>query len=225
MSLPGWLKPSVPRRPRRDMSLAAQLAEGVAQLNLALSPQVQRQLLNYLALLQKWNRTYNLTAVREASRMVSHHLLDCLAIVPHVKSKTVLDVGSGAGLPGIPLALAAPRIEVTLLDSSHKKTAFLQQAKFELKLDNVAVICERVETWRAGREFEMVISRAFSDLAEFVTLAGRHVAPGGRLAVMKGIYPHEEITRLPQPWCLQQAIPLAVPGMHAERHLLLFQRA
>ena len=206
------------------MSLAAQLAEGVAQLNLTLPPQTQQRLLDYLALLQKWNRIYNLTAVREASKMVSHHLLDCLAIVPHVKANTVLDVGSGAGLPGIPLALAAPRIHVTLLESSHKKTAFLQQAKSELKLDNVAVTCERVEAWHPGREFEMVISRAFSDLAEFITLAGRHVVPGGCLAAMKGIYPHEEITRLPQGWRLHQAIPLAVPGLRAHRHLLLLER-
>ncbi len=206
------------------MSLAAQLAEGVAQLNLTLPPQAQQRLLNYLALLQKWNRIYNLTALREASKMVSHHLLDCLAIVPHVKANTVLDVGSGAGLPGIPLALAVPRIRVTLLESSHKKTAFLQQAKSELKLDNVAVTCERVETWRPGREFEMVISRAFSNLAEFVTLAGWHVAPGGCLAAMKGIYPHEEISRLPHGWRLQQAISLTVPGLRAQRQLLLFER-
>lgn len=206
------------------MSLAAQLAEGVAQLHLTLPPQAQQRLLDYLVLLQKWNRIYNLTAVREASRMVSHHLLDCLATVPHVTASTILDVGSGAGLPGIPLALAAPRAHVTLLESSHKKAAFLQQAKFELKLDNVAVTCERTEAWRPGRVFEMVISRAFSDLAEFVTLAGRHVAPGGCLAAMKGIYPHEEIARLPHGWRLQQAIPLAVPGLRAQRYLLLFER-
>lgn len=202
------------------MNLAAQLAQGVAQLDLTLPSQAQPRLLEYLALLQKWNRIYNLTAVREASRMVSHHLLDCLAIVPHVTVDTVLDVGSGAGLPGIPLALARPRTHVTLLESSHKKTAFLQQAKFELKLDNVAVVCERVEAWRPGRSFEMVISRAFSDLAEFVAVAGRHVAPGGRLAAMKGVYPHEEITRLAPGWRLHEAVPLTVPGLHAQRHLL-----
>jgi 16S rRNA (guanine527-N7)-methyltransferase len=203
------------------MSLAAQLARGVAQLDLTLPPQAEPRLLEYLALLQKWNRIYNLTAVREASRMVSHHLLDCLAIVPHVTAGTVLDVGSGAGLPGIPLALAQPRTHVTLLESNHKKAAFLQQAKIELKLDNVAVVCERVEAWRPGRSFEMVISRAFSDLAEYIAAAGRHVAPGGRLAAMKGVYPHDEIIRLPQGWRLHDAVPLTVPGLHARRHLLL----
>jgi len=206
------------------MSLAAQLAQGVAQLDLTLPPQAQPRLLDYLALLQKWNRIYNLTAVREASKLVSHHLLDCLAVVPQVTAgTTVLDVGSGAGLPGIPLALAQPRTHVTLLESSHKKAAFLQQAKFELKLDNVAVACERAQAWRPGRSFEMVISRAFSDLAEFIAAAGRHVAPGGRLAAMKGTYPHEEITRLPQGWRLHEAIPLTVPGLHAKRHVLLLE--
>lgn len=206
------------------MSLAAQLAEGVARLNLELPPQAQPRLLDYLALLQKWNRTYNLTAVREAPRMVSHHLLDCLAIVPHVSASAVLDVGSGAGLPGIPIALAATHVRVTLLESSHKKAAFLQQAKTELKLDNVTVVCDRAETWQPARSFEMVISRAFSELAEFVAAAGRHVAAGGLLAAMKGVYPNEEIARLPQGWCLRAATPLAVPGLGAQRHLLMLER-
>ncbi len=156
--------------------------------------------------------------------MVSHHLLDCLAVVPHVAASTILDVGSGAGLPGIPLALALPRAHVTLLESSHKKTAFLQQAKFELKLDNVAVVCERVESWQPGRAFELVISRAFSDLAEFAALTGRHVVPGGRLAAMKGVYPHEELAGPLHGWRLQKAIPLTVPGLRAQRHLLLLER-
>jgi 16S rRNA (guanine527-N7)-methyltransferase len=203
------------------MSLAAKLAEGAGELDLALPAPAQQRLLDYLALLAKWNRIYNLTAVRETSRMVSQHLLDCLAVVPHVKADTFLDVGSGAGLPGIPLAVALPRAHVTLLESSHKKSAFLQQVKLELKLDNVAVVCERVETWRPGRTFEVVISRAFSDLAEFVNLAGRHAAPAGKLAAMKGIYPHEELAQLPSGWTLASAVPLTVPGLRARRHLLL----
>jgi len=206
------------------MDLAAKLAEGVAELGLALPPRTQPRLLDYLALLHKWNRTYNLTAVREPSRMVGQHLLDCLAVVPHVSARTIADVGSGAGLPGVPLALALPQANVTLLESSHKKAAFLQQARIELKLDNIAVACERVETWQPGGQFDMVISRAFSDLAQFVTLAGRHVAPGGRLATMKGIYPHEEITQLPAGWRLLEAIALTVPGLRAQRHLLLIGR-
>jgi 16S rRNA (guanine527-N7)-methyltransferase len=203
------------------MSLAAKLAEGVAQLPLEVPPAAQSRLLEYLALLHKWNRIYNLTAVRETSRMVSQHLLDCLAVAPHVKADTILDVGSGAGLPGIPLALALPRAHVTLLEANQKKTAFLQQAKLELKIDNIAIACERVEAWQPGRRFELVISRAFSDLAELVGLAGRHAAPGGKLAAMKGIYPHEELTQLPAGWRLEAAVPLTVPGLRARRHLML----
>ena len=203
------------------MTLARQLAQGVAQLGLALPGPAQQSLLDYLALLQKWNKVYNLTAVREAPRMVSQHLLDCLAVAPHVGAAAILDVGSGAGLPGIPLALVLPDSRVTLLEANHKKAAFLKQAQIELKLGNVEVVCERVEAWRPGQRYEIVVSRAFSDLAEFVKLAGRHVAPGGRLAAMKGIFPHDEIARLPQGWRLQQGVELTVPALRAQRHLLL----
>ena len=203
------------------MTLAQQLAQGAAQLGLALPEGSQKKLLDYLALLQKWNKAYNLTAVREAPRMVSQHLLDCLAVVPYVNRAAILDVGSGAGLPGIPLALALPDSRITLLEANHKKAAFLKQAQIELKLGNVEIVCERVETWRPDRRYEVVITRAFSDLAEFVKLAGRHVAPGGWLAAMKGIYPHEEIAQLPPGWRLQQALELAVPSLPARRHLLL----
>lgn len=207
------------------MNPAAQLAQGIATLGLTIAPQVQSRLLEYLALLQKWNRTYNLTAVRESSKMVSHHLLDCLAVAPHVRGGALLDVGSGAGLPGIPLALALPGAHVTLLEASHKKFAFLQQAKLELKLENVAVACKRAEAWRPERTFDVVISRAFSDLPEFVHLAGRHVSPGGHLAAMKGIYPDEEIAQLPAGWRLDAALPLEVPGLQARRHLMLVAKA
>jgi 16S rRNA (guanine527-N7)-methyltransferase len=203
------------------MTLARQLAQGVAQLGVALPGAAQQSLLDYLALLQKWNKVYNLTAVREAPRMVSQHLLDCLAVAPHVGAAAILDVGSGAGLPGIPLALVLPDSQVTLLEANHKKAAFLKQAQIELKLGNVEVVCERVEAWCPGRRYEIVVSRAFSDLAEFVKLAGRHVAPGGRLAAMKGIFPHEEIAQLPQGWRLQQAVALTIPALRAQRHLLL----
>jgi 16S rRNA (guanine527-N7)-methyltransferase len=206
------------------MTLARQLALGVAQLGLALPEPAQHKLLDFLALLQKWNKAYHLTAVREAPRMVSQHLLDCLAVAPHVGAAAILDVGSGAGLPGIPLALALPDSRMTLLDSNHKKAAFLKQAQIELKLGNVEVVCERVESWRAARPYEIVISRAFSDLTEFARLAGRHVAPGGQLAAMKGIYPHEEIAQMPQGWRLHNAVELMVPMLRSQRHLLLLAR-
>jgi len=206
------------------MTLAQQLAQGVLQLGFTLPEGVQQRLLEYLALLQKWNRVYNLTAVREAPRMVSQHLLDCLAAAPHIGAVTLLDVGSGAGLPGIPLALALPDSRVTLLDSNHKKAAFLKQAVMELKLVNAEVVCERAETWSLSTTFEVVISRAFSDLAEFVSVAGRHAAAGGRLMAMKGVHPYEEIAQLPPGWQVRQVMPLTVPGLRAQRHLVTLVR-
>lgn len=207
------------------MTLAQQLAQGVLQLGFTLPVGAQQRLLEYLALLQKWNRVYNLTAVREAPRMVSQHLLDSLAAVPHLGAATLLDVGSGAGLPGIPLALALPESRFTLLESSHKKAAFLRQAVMELKLLNTEVVCERVEVWKPPAGFAVVISRALSDLAEFVSLAGRHAVAGGRLEAMKGVHPYEEIAQLPQGWQVRQVIPLTVPGLRAQRHLVTLVRS
>jgi len=207
------------------MTLAQQLAQGVIELGLTLPAGTQQRLLSYLELLQKWNRVYNLTAVRGAPRMVTQHLLDCLAAVPHVTAAAILDIGSGAGLPGIPLALALPDSRVTLLDSNHKKAAFLRQAVMELKLANAEVVCERVEAWKAPSAFDVVISRAISDLAEFVSLAGRHAAAGGRLVAMKGVHPYEEIAQLPPDWQVRQVIPLTVPGLRAQRHLVTLVRS
>jgi 16S rRNA (guanine527-N7)-methyltransferase len=207
------------------MTLAQQLAQGVKELGIALPASAQERLLRYLALLQKWNRVYNLTAVREPHRMVSEHLLDCLAVTPYIGERTILDVGSGAGLPGIPLAVALPAARVTVLDSNHKKAAFLQQAVTELKLANVTVACERVEDWKPAARFEVVISRAFSDLGELVALAGRHVAAGGYLAAMKGVHPYDEIAQLPSGWKVRQTQPLTVPGLRAQRHLVLIDPA
>ena len=205
------------------MTLAQQLAQGAKELGIALSAEAQQRLLQYLALLQKWNRVYNLTAVRETQKMVSEHLLDCLAVAPYIGKNTILDVGSGAGLPGIPLALALPKAQLTVLDSSHKKAAFLQQAVTELELGNVAVVCERVENWKPAAPFEVVISRAFSDLGEFAALAGRHVAEGGYLAAMKGVHPYDEIGQLPQGWRVRQTLPLTVPGLRKQRHLVVVE--
>lgn len=206
------------------MTPAGQFAAGAAQLGLNLSPQTQQALLDFLTLLEKWNRVYSLTAVRDRAEMVGQHLLDCLAIVPHVRARTILDVGSGGGFPGIPLALALPDAQVTLLDSSQKKAAFLRQALIELAIGNATVECARVEDWHAGRLFELVVSRAFSDMAEFAARCGHLVAPGGALGAMKGGYPHDELARLPQGFRLRAAHALAVPGLDAERHLLLIAR-
>ncbi len=203
------------------MSLSEKLAQGVAELGLRLPAATLRKLLDYLALIAKWNRVHNLTSVRESSKMVSKHLLDCLAVVPHLEAHTVLDVGSGAGLPGIPLALMWSQASVTLLDSNHKKAAFLRQAVIELGLNNVDVVCERVETWQPAQEFDLVISRALSDLPEFVNLAGRLCGADGVVAAMKGVYPYEELAQLPHEFRLRSVVPLKVPGVVAERHLVL----
>lgn len=201
------------------------LAHGIAELALEIPAETRRKLNEYLALIAKWNRVHNLTAVREIDRMVSVHVLDSLAIVPHLKASSVLDVGSGAGLPGIPLALVWPDARVVLLDSNHKKAAFLRQAVIELKLKNTEVISERVETWQALQKFDLVISRAFSDLAEFTKVAGRLCAPGGVIAAMKGVYPDEEVAQLPSDIKLERALPLKIPGLEAQRHLLMLKPA
>jgi 16S rRNA (guanine527-N7)-methyltransferase len=207
------------------MSLAEKLAQGVAGLQLELSAEVQQRLLDYLALIRKWNKVYNLTAVREEEKMVSHHLLDSLAAAPHVSAPRIVDVGSGAGLPGIPLALALPHSRVTLLEASHKKATFLRQALIELGLTNVDVACERAEAWHPQDAFDVVISRAFSGLPEFATTAGHLCARGGVMAAMKGVYPHEELAQLPAAVRLRNVISLTVPGLDAERHLVLMEPA
>ena len=207
------------------MTVAAALADGLGSLGLALPAPARERLLVYLALIEKWNRVYNLTAIREPDKMLVHHLLDSLAVAPHVTGQSILDVGSGAGLPGIPLALAKPEAVVTLLEANHKKSAFLRQAAIELALANVEVVNARVENWEAPRRYSVVISRAFSDLAEFVGLAGRLCADGGLLAAMKGVHPHEELALLPAGYRVKNTLALHVPGLEAERHLILIERA
>ena len=203
------------------MSTADQLKRGLIALGLTLDRDTQQRLLEYIALIEKWNRVYNLTAIREPEKMVSHHLLDSLGVAPHLHAKRLLDVGSGAGLPGIPLALANPDTRVTLLDSNHKKSAFLNQAVMELKLENAEVCSERVESWRAQNRFDVIISRAFSDMGEFVRVTRQLLAPGGMFAAMKGLHPYEEIEKLPPECKVWQVLPLAIPGLDGARHLVL----
>lgn len=206
------------------MNLAEKLARGVSALGLDIAAETQQRLLAYLTLIAKWNRVYNLTAVRETEKMLTHHLLDCLAVIPHlVPARSILDVGSGAGLPGIPLALVWQQSRVTLLEANHKKAAFLRQTAIELRLPNVEVACERAESWQPGRKFDIVISRAFSGLPELLRAAGRFCAEDGVIAAMKGVHPHEELAQLPEGFGVREAIPLTVPGLAAERHLILLQ--
>jgi 16S rRNA (guanine527-N7)-methyltransferase len=210
------------------MTVEQQLMAGIAALDLALPVDAEAKLLAYLALLDKWNRVYNLTAVREVERMVGHHLLDSLAAVPFFQGGDsdlirVLDVGSGGGLPGIPLAIARPELQVTLIDSIAKKTAFLLQAKAELGLANLNVVTGRVEDYRPETGFDVITSRAFSDLKEFVTLTRHLLRPAGRWLAMKGLMPHEEIASLPDWVKVSANHSLVVPGLEASRHLIILE--
>lgn len=198
---------------------------GAADLGIPLDESVLPRLLDYLALLAKWNRVYNLTAIRDEERMVTHHLLDSLAVLPHLPPGALLDVGSGGGVPGIPLAIADPGRSVTVLDANHKKGAFLKQAVMELGLGNVRVAIERVEDHRPAQPYEVVISRAFADLADFVNLAGGSLAADGMLVAMKGVYPDDEIQRLPAAWSVSRSVELRVPRLDAARHLLFLERS
>lgn len=202
------------------------LDEGLAALKLDLPQEMRQKLRDYLALVQKWNKVYNLTAVRDADDMLTHHLLDSLAVVAHVAhAKTILDVGSGAGLPGIPLALALPAAQVTLVDSNQKKAAFLQQALIELKLANAKVLCERVENIQSNQVFNLVVSRAFAELQKFADAAGHLLAPGGMLVAMKGAMPASEIAQLSGQFKIAHVVKLNVPGLNAERHLVHLKAA
>jgi len=205
------------------MSPDTRLSEGLAGLRLNLPTKTRSQLLQYLTLLSKWNRIYNLTAIRQPSRLVSHHLLDSLAVLTYLEGSSIVDVGSGAGLPGIPLAIAQPHRRVVLLDSNHKKGAFLRQAVLELGLDNTEVVTTRVEQWSPASLFDVVISRAFSDLLGFVE-AARHLCKAtGVLAAMKGVYPDEELAQVGSSIRVLNVVPLSVPGLQAARHLVLLQ--
>ncbi|WP_333583441.1 16S rRNA (guanine(527)-N(7))-methyltransferase RsmG [Rivihabitans pingtungensis] len=205
------------------MTLEQELEAGLAQLGLELSAEQIDRLNQYLALLNKWNKTYNLTAVRETERMVAYHVLDSLSALPHIQGVRVLDVGSGGGMPGMLFAIARPDWQLTLIDANHKKTTFLRQAAIELGLDNVEVHCERVEAL-AAPAFDVITSRAFADLAEFVRLTRHVLADGGVWAALKGVYPYEEIAQLPDDIRVVSVQALHVPGLDAERHLVTLAR-
>lgn len=200
------------------------LAAGLSALQLPLTAQQQAQLLAFVALLEKWNRSFNLTSVAGAEAMVTHHLLDSLSILPFVKGEYLLDVGSGAGLPGLPLAVARPHWRCVLLDSNGKKTRFMQQAALELKLGNVSIVKSRIEEYRPERAFDTVISRAFSSLLEFVEATRTACGPQTRLLAMKGLYPGEELKELADTGYSLEVTRLNVPGLAAERHLVSLEK-
>ncbi len=203
------------------MSLEAQLAQGLGALAVDLPVAAQKKLLVYAALLAKWNRTYRLTALQDPALAVSHHLLDSLVLLPFVDVATLLDVGSGGGMPGIPLAIARPELRVVVLDSNSKKAAFLQQVAIELGLANIAVHCGRVEAYCPPAKFAAITARAFSDLAELVKLSRHLLQEDGHWLAMKGLWPHDELTHLRSDVRVDAVHPLNVPGVAAARHLVV----
>lgn len=207
------------------MTPRAALDRGLGELGLALPEGAREKLIAYLELLAKWNKTYNLTAIREPLQGVSHHLLDSLAVLRELPAGPLADIGSGGGLPGIPLAIAEPGRAVTLNDSSRKKGAFLRQAVIELGLANAAVHVGRVEQWHPAGAFAVVITRGFSALAAFVASCRHLVGPSGVLAAMKGAFPREELEALPTDCDCRDVRKLEVPLLEAERHLVLCRLA
>lgn len=207
------------------MTVEQLLERGLRALGAAPAADASERLLRYLALLEKWNRTINLTAIREPERMVTQHLLDSLSVLPQLEAREhcLADIGTGAGLPGIPLAIARPELQVTLVEPNQKKVAFLRQAKLELGLVNVEVLGQRVEDVPAAG-YDVVISRAFADLPDFVRVGERLVAPHGRLVAMKGLVPYEEIARLPA-HARSEVVAVEVPELAATRHLIVVRFA
>ncbi|MGN2253280.1 16S rRNA (guanine(527)-N(7))-methyltransferase RsmG [Frateuria sp. GZRe12] len=203
-------------------ALQHRLEQGLAAMGLALPPGAVERLLDYQALLERWNSAYNLTAVRDPAEMVTRHLLDSLAILPYVQGESLADLGTGPGLPGIPLAIAAPGREVLLVDSNGKKVRFLREAIRSLRLEGVRAVQSRVEEVE-GR-FDCVTARAFASLADMLAWGGHLLAPSGRWLAMKGRAPADEIAALPPGFAVQATHALAVPGLDAERSLVVIHR-
>ncbi len=207
-------------------ALAQVLASGITELQLELNQQQHDQLLDYLALLFKWNSVYNLTSVRDPMQMMTHHVLDSLAAVSAFDgAANILDVGAGGGLPGMVLAIARPDLKVSMIDTVHKKTAFLTQVKAELGLANVTVYTRKVQELEVATKFDVITSRAFADLSDFVNWSGHILAEGGQFIALKGTAPPEEQERLPKEWKVTKLAPLQVPGLQAERHLVFIQKS
>jgi len=209
--------------PTDRAAMYARLRAGMAELALAPTPTALETLLDYIELLARWNGSYNLTAVREPHAMVTNHLLDSLAVAHLVRGRRVADIGSGAGLPGIPLAIVAPQLDVTLIDSNGKKTRFLREAARALQLGNVRIEAQRVEAVRG--EFDTVTARAFAALADMVRLAGHLLAADGILLALKGPLHKDEILELPAGFVVADVMALRVPGLAAARHAVIIQRS
>lgn len=203
-------------------SSESRLRAGVQQLSLSLPEGAMDKLLAYLALLVKWNGAYNLTAIREPEQMVIKHLLDSLSIVPHVQGRSLIDVGTGAGLPGLVLAIVKPELDVTLLDSNGKKVRFLRQVIADLTISNANAVQTRVEEFDC--QFDLVSSRAFATLADMVNGSQQLLTDNGEFLAMKGVYPTEEIAALPEGFSVRDVVSLTVPFLDEERHLVRIVR-
>jgi len=202
------------------VNLEKKLELGLQDMGIILAPSIRQKLLMFLQYLEKWNSTYNLTAVRDPEQMVPRHLLDSLSVLPFLQGSRVLDIGTGAGLPGIPLALARPELAFTLLDSNAKKTRFVTQATHELGLQNVQVVQERVEKFHPAEKFDTLIARAFASIPDMLA-ASRHLcAPHGRFLLMKGVFPQEELAAVTGGY-QAEVKALRVPGLDAARHLVI----
>ena len=211
------------KTPEFPADLHTELDSGLTALGLdaaLLAP----PLLAYLALLVRWNQTYNLTAIRDPREMVAKHLLDSLAMHAYVDTGTLADLGTGAGLPGIPLAIAKPGLQVTLVESNGKKARFMREAVRQLALGNAQVVEARIEAFDAPGRFDAITARALATLPLILELGGHLLKPDGKLLAMKGAYPTDEIAELPAGWRLEDVHPLAVPGLNAERHLVVVGR-
>ena len=200
--------------------LSGALKAGIKQLNLKIDPQKQELLMVYLEQLTKWNKAYNLSGIKEPERMISVHILDSLSVLPLINGHSVLDVGTGAGLPGIPLAICNPGKEISLLDSVGKKTRFLFQVGSLLNIKNITIINERVEKYQSEQSFDIVISRAYSSLSQLITQTRHLLGEKSKLMAMKGLYPQAEINHLPDDFKLLKAHELHIPGELGVRHLL-----
>jgi len=206
------------------MSPAQRLDAHVAALGLDLSAEARRKLLDYVALILKWNKVYNLTAIRDEAQAIDLHIADSLTLLPHIKVDRLADIGAGAGLPGIVLAICRPDLQVELVDTVDKKCVFMRQAAGQLGLKNVGVHHVRVENWRPEKPFAAITSRAFAELADFVQWTDHLLAEGGQWLAMKGVYPSDEISRLPEGVRVSESIALKVPGVDVERHLIILQK-
>jgi 16S rRNA (guanine527-N7)-methyltransferase len=210
----------MPRNLQSEPALRAQLEAGIEELAIQCTPHQMQQLLDYVSLLVTWNNAYNLTAIRDPQQMIALHILDSLAILPYVNGEHLIDVGTGPGLPGIPLAIMCPEKTFKLLDSNGKKTRFLFHARCQLKLQNLTEIQARVEKFNPAQTYDTVLSRAFTSLAEMVEKCSHLLTPGGRFLAMKGKFPQSELSQIAKDYKVDVSHRLRVPGVEAERHLI-----